>query len=603
MLDAARITLLGTTDIHGNVLDWDYYTDTPYSDAAGNHVGLAKISTLVAGVRAARGACSTVLLDAGDTIQGTPLAYYAARLDPARLGSAPLDPGAAAVHPVAGAMNTIGYDAAALGNHEFNYGIDVLNRFRSELNHPLLAANALQWGTDEPAFEEFVIKHVPVGPPGAHVGHERGHDHGDEQDTVGVGIVGLVTPGCAIWDKPVLDGRISFTGIVEQAAAVIPRVRAAGAEVVVVCCHSGLGPSSSYGEALPWPENASAMLAEEVPGIDVILVGHAHVEIPQRFVINTVTGSPVLLSEPLKWAMRLSVIDLDLHRGPQGRWQVARSQAVLLDAGTATEDPEIVRVVAAAHEATRRYVNSPIGTSRAAMSAATSRWQASAVIDFVNHVQAEAVTTALAGTEWADLPVLSIAAPFNAQAAIPAGTVSVRDVAALYSFDNTLEAIVLTGSQLTAYLEHSAAYFQQVRGTGPFAPAELTNAPRATAPAGTPDYNYDIIGGLGAGTATRLAYDIDIARPAGARISNLNYGGAPVTATDRFVVAINNYRASGGGNFPGVTAAQVVYDAQVEIRQLLIDWVTAAGTIDPDSFCGADWRLVADGRPISVLQR
>lgn len=581
-----RLTVLGTTDTHGNVLNWDYFKDAEYDDAKHNDVGLAKISTLVTAMRAERGDCATLTLDAGDTIQGTPLAYYYARIDPITGAKAP-------IHPMAAAMNAIGFDAAAIGNHEFNYGIETLRKFQSQLHHPLLCANALDWNTGKPAFPEYVIKKVRVGD---HQGHSAGHRHDDGNgEYVKVGIVGLVTPGCAIWDKANLDGRIKFNGIVEQAKIVIPKVKAAGADIVIVSCHSGADTSSSYGDALPWPENASTLLAEQVPGIDAILVGHAHLEIPQRFVTNTATGKQVLLSEPLKWGERLTVMDLDLIRD-RGRWQVASSAATVLNANTVDADPAVVSLVAKQHEKVRSYVNSVIGTSTAAMSAATSRYQDTAAMDFINYVQADAVKKALAGSPSAGLPILSIAAPFNAAAAIPAGNVTVRDVAGLYIFDNTLLGIVFTGAQVRAYLEFSASYFKQISGTGPFTPDQLTNAVTPIAPNGTPDYNYDIMGGLDA----PLTYDIDIAQPVGSRIKNLAYGGAPLTDGQQFVIAINNYRQSGGGNFPGVKTAPVVYNAQVEIRQLIIDWVTAAKVIDPTVFASQDWRLISGGQPITI---
>lgn len=579
-----RLTVLGTTDTHGNVLNWDYFKDAEYDDAQHNDVGLAKISTLVKAMRAERGRCATLMLDAGDTIQGTPLSYYFARIDPITDPSAPK-------HPMAVAMNAIGYDAAALGNHEFNYGLDTLRKFQSQLHHPLLGANALYWQSTKAAFPEFVIKRVPVGD---HRGHGPDHRHGRGEE-IKVGIVGLVTPGCAIWDKANLDGKISFNGIVEQAKLVIPKVKKAGADIVIVSCHSGADTSSSYGDALPWPENASTLLAQQVPGIDAILVGHAHVEIPQRFVTGPDGKKQVLLSEPLKWGERLTVMDLDLVRGRHG-WQVVNSSSTVLNANTVPEDPEIVRLVSKAHAEVRTYVNGVIGTSKAPMSAATSRYQDTAAMDFINYVQADAVKTALAGTSSAALPVLSIAAPFNPDASIPAGNVTVRDVAGLYIYDNTLLGIVFTGKQIKAYLEYSAAYFKQVTGTGPFTPDQLTNAVTPTAPTGTPDYNYDIMGGLDAS----LSYDIDVSQPVGSRILNLAYAAVPVADDQQFVIAINNYRQSGGGGFPGVTAAPVVYNAQVDIRQLIIEWVTAQKTIDPSVFAKQDWKLVSGGQPITI---
>ncbi len=583
--DAFRLTVLGTTDTHGNILNWDYFKDAEYDDAQHNDVGLAKIATLVNAMRAERGHCSTLTLDAGDTIQGTPLSYYYARIDPITGSRAP-------IHPMAAAMNAIGFDAAALGNHEFNYGVETLRKFQSQLHHPLLGANALDWHTGKAAFPEFIIRRVRVGD---HRGHSFGHRHSGHEEYVKVGIVGLVTPGCAIWDKANLDGKIKFNGIVEQAKIVIPKVLKAGADVVIVSCHSGADTSSSYGDALPWPENASTLLAQQVPGIDAILVGHAHVEIAQRFVTGPDGVKQVLLSEPLKWGERLTVMDLDLVR-KHGKWTVGTASSTVLNANTVSADSHIVTLVTKQHEAVRAYVNGVIGTSATAMSASTSRYQDTAAMDFINYVQADAVKKALAGSSSASLPLLSIAAPFNPDAAIPAGNVTVRDVAGLYIYDNTLLGITFTGAQVKAYLEYSAAYFKKITGTGPFTPDQLTNAVTPTAPTGTPDYNYDIMGGLDA----PLTYDIDIAQAVGSRILNLAYAGVPVAADRKFVVAINNYRQSGGGGFPGVTTAPVVYNAQVEIRQLIIDWVTTNKNIDPTVFAKLDWRLVSGGQPITI---
>jgi len=565
-----RITVLGTTDLHGNVYNWNYFNNATYSDKSGNHIGIAKAATLIKAVREERGADRCITIDAGDTIQGTPLAYYYAKIDPITGGSE---------HPMATAMNSLGYDAAALGNHEYNYGLDTLRTFEEQCDFPLLSANSVDWDSGEPVFTPYVLKRIQV--PG--------------EKPVTVGILGLVTPGVAIWDKTNVEGKVRFPGIVEQAKVMVPRMKAAGADVVVVSAHSGSTTSSSYGDALPFPENASRLLAEQVPEIDAILVGHAHVEVSQLKVPNAVTGREVLLSEPLYWGMRVSVMNLDLVK-VRGQWTVAASSATTLNANTVPEDAEIAALVRPAHEKVLTYVNGVIGTCTQAMSASTSRYEDTAAMDFINLVQGQAVKEALAGTPHAGLPVLSIAAPFNKGAAIPAGEVTVRDVAGLYIFDNTLLGITLTGAQVKDYLETSATYFQQMSGNGPFPASAVTNAPTTLAPGGTPDYNYDIMGGLDAD----LTYDIDISRDPGSRITNLSYAGAPIDPTATFVVAINNYRQSGGGNFPHVKGAPVVYNRTVEIRQLMIDWVTAHEVIDPPSFFSVDWKLTSGGSPVVI---
>ena len=565
-----RLTVLGTTDLHGNVFNWDYFKDSEYGDSKNNDIGVAKAATLIKMVRAERGADSCLTLDAGDTIQGTPLAYYYAKLDPITGGSK---------HPMAVAMNLVGYDAAALGNHEYNYGLDTLRTFEEQCNFPLLSANSVDWDSGQPVFRPYVIKTVQV--PG--------------QKPVRVGILGLVTPGVAIWDKANVEGRVKFPGIVEQAKVFVPRMKAAGADVVIVSAHSGATTSSSYGDALPYPENASTLLAEQVPDIDAILVGHAHVEIPEKLVTNAVTGKQVLLSEPLYWGMRVTVMDIDLQK-VRGQWKVVDRHATVLNSNTVPGDPEILGAVSAAHQQVRSYVNSVIGTCTEAMSAATSRYEDTAAMDFINLVQAETVKANLAGTAGEGLPVLSIAAPFNKFAAIPQGEVTVRDVAGMYIYDNTLLGIVLTGAQIKDYLEKSATYFKKVAGPGTYAAADVTNAKTDLAPNGTPDYNYDIMGGLDAA----LTYDIDLTADGGSRITGLAYDGGAIDLGAKFVVAINNYRQSGGGNFPHVKTAPVVYNRQVEIRQLIIDWVTAKGVVDPPSFESVDWRLVAGTTPLTI---
>ncbi|WP_454699063.1 bifunctional metallophosphatase/5'-nucleotidase [Arthrobacter humicola] len=563
------LTVLGTTDLHNNVFNWDYFKNTSYADAAGNKIGIAQASTLIKAMRAECGAANTLTIDAGDTIQGMPLAYYFAKIRPIS---------DSVTHPMALAMNAVGYDAVGLGNHEFNYGIPLLRTWEKQLDFPLLGANVHDAVTGQRAFTPYVLKRIKT-------------DNG----WLTVGLVGFVTPGCALWDRDNVQGKLDFNGIVEEARTVIPQMKAAGADVVIVSSHSGATPGSSYGDALPFPENASTLLAEEVPGIDAILVGHAHVEIPERFVTHKATGKQVLLTEPLKWGMRVSVMDLRLTK-ERGRWNVTSASSHLLDAKTAEPDPAVVRAVQAGHEATVKYVNEVIGTSTAALSTGTACWQDSAAIDAINFVQASTIKAELAGGANAGLPVLSIAAAFSRAVDVKAGPLTIRDVAGLYIFDNTLLSIKVTGAQVKAYLEWSAQYFKPVTGTTAGA-ADVTNSVTPTAPGGTPDYNYDVVYGLDA----PLTYDIDLARPVGSRISNLSYGGEALRADQEFAMAINNYRQSGGGNFPGVKTAPVLSNSQQEIRQRIIDYVVDSGTLDAALFSRSDWRLVVNGQPLTVI--
>jgi 2',3'-cyclic-nucleotide 2'-phosphodiesterase/3'-nucleotidase len=556
--DSLTITIMGTSDLHANALNWDYYKDATYSDSAGNAIGLARVSSVVNQIRATRGRDRTMLFDAGDTIQGSPLGFYYALVDPVNASGA--------VHPIAAQMNAIGYDAVALGNHEFNYGLDFLDYWISQMDADVLAANAVRAGTKVPAYTPYTIKtmKVPGRPP------------------LRVGVLGLTNPGVVIWDKANVSGKLEVQDLVEAAARWVPVMRRAGAHVVVVSAHSGDSGRSSYTGDLP-VENAAALVAEQVPGIDAILFGHAHVDVPQRIVKNLATGREVVLSEPKNWGQRLSVFDLTVEYA-KGKWAVTSGSSTTVNTNTVVDDPALVAVVRAQHDAVVRYVNTPVAVSTEAMSAAEACWKDTAILDYVNAVQTATVAAAVAGTPEAALPIVSIAAPFNRAATFPAGQVTIKDVAGLYIYDNTLLASIMTGAQIKDYLEYSAKYFAVVAPDAPIAPATWTNA------GSTPDYNYDQFSGV--------EYGVDISQPVGSRIVGLSFNGAPVAADQRFLVAVNNYRQSGGGGFPHIQGAPVVYNAQVAIREAIVSYASAAGTIDPADFHVENWRLVRNGTPV-----
>ncbi|MET8265418.1 bifunctional metallophosphatase/5'-nucleotidase [Micromonospora arida] len=553
------LTLLGTSDTHGNVYNWDYYRDAEYDDSKQNDIGVAKLATLINQIRRERRGKATLVLDAGDTIQGTPLATYYAKQEPITATGEK--------HPMARAMNVIDYDAVTLGNHEFNYGLPLLDLWIRQLGFPALAANAVNAKTGKPAFLPYVIKKVSLG---------------FAAPTLRVGILGLTNPGVAIWDKGNVEGKLRFDDMIATAAKWVPIMRARGADLVLISAHGGDSGTSSYGPELP-NENPVALIAQQVPGIDAILFGHAHNEVVERFVTNERTGTQVLLSEPSKWGQRLTRMDFTLTR-ERGRWTITKKAATMLNTNTVVEDPKVLAAVRAQHQKTVAYVNQVVATSTVELSAAESRYKDTPILDFINHVQTEVVGAALAGTAYADLPVLSIAAPFSRTAVFPAGDVKIRDVAGLYVYDNTLEAVVLSGAEVRAYLEYSAKYFRTFAPGAPVDPEQISD------PA-VPDYNYDVFSGLD--------YDIDISKPVGQRITRLVLSGTdtPVADNAQFVVAVNNYRRSGGGNFPGIVKTQV-YNAQQEIRQLLIDWAQAKGTIDPADFFQPNWRLVREGVPV-----
>lgn len=554
------LTVLGTADVHGYVRNWDYFRNAHYEDGHGSEVGFAKLSALIDRLRAERGRDRTLLLDAGDTIQGTPLTQYYAKVEPITKTGAK--------HPIAAVMNAMRYDVMAVGNHEFNYGIPLLRAFEQQLEFPILGANVLEAGTQKPAFKPYVMRTVQAG----------------GRKPVNVGVLGLTTPGSAVWDRAHVEGRLNFADMVETAREWVPRIKAAGADVVVVNMHSGIEAGTRQIFGLP-PLNAGRLVAENVPDIDAVLTGHSHQDIPEVVATNQQTGKQVVLATPWRWGSMVAVIDLQLELR-DGAWTVVGSGSSNADATAVAEDPRIVSLAQPYHDTVLKYVNTEIGNSSERMTTERSRFEDTPALDLINEVQTEAVRNVLAGGPHATKPILSIAAPFTRTAVIPQGPVSIRDVASLYIYDNTLLAVDLTGSQLKDYLERSAEYFTQQSATGTVDPDTLTNA------GGQPDYNFDALSGVD--------YDIDVSRPVGQRIVKLSRNGLPVGPNDRFVLAINNYRQGGGGNFPHVAAAPVLVNNNQEVRQLIVDWISAKRTLSPADFFVKNWRLVRGNQELVI---
>ena len=510
------LVVAGTTDVHGRLRGWNYEFNRPDSAR-----GLARAATIVDSLRHAAPE-RLVLLDAGDLLQGNALTYVAARV-------APPD----APHPVMAAMNAMQYDAAAIGNHEFNYGVPFLDNTLRQASFPFLAANALHPdGTH--AYPSWTI--VVRGP-------------------VRVGIVGATTPGANVWDRDNLKGRLVIADIVPAVRAAVADVRAAGADVVLVTVHSGLDGASSYdtvATTLP-SENVAARLAREIAGIDMILFGHSHQEVGDTLI------NGVLLMQPKNWATSVGVAHLTLAQ-QNGHWTVAAKDSRVIQAAGHREDPLVVAATESAHRATIRWVTTPIGRTPVAWRADSARVADTPLIDFILETERRAAGTDLAST-----------AAFSLDASLDSGVVTVARLQALYPYDNTLRAIRITGQQLRDYLEQSARYFRTATdGT-------------VTVDPSIPGFNFDIVSGA--------EYTLDVSRPIGQRVTRLDVRGRPVQPVDSFTMALNNYRQTGGGGYTMLSGAPLVYDRQQEIRQLLVDEVRRKGTITPDEYVTRNWRI------------
>lgn len=517
----AWITILSTTDLHGNILPVDYYTNKP--DAR----GLAKVATII---RAARkeNPQGTLLVDSGDTIQGTPLEYVHNKMD-----NAPPD-------PMMLSMNALAFDAMAVGNHEYNFGLNVLNKARGEARFPWLSANTYKMGTNETAYQPYNVK---------------------ELNGVRVGVLGLTTAGIPSWENKENYAGLEFREPVAEARKWVAILRTKErVDLVVVAMHMGLEEDLRTGEVTPGQaphENEAVAIAEQVKGIDLILMGHTHRDVPDL----TINGA--LLTQANAWGRHVARADVYLERDEKGRWRVAAKQARTLAVTDRTEvDAEIAKLAEPYDRETQGWLARVIGESPAELSAEQASFRDTAILDLIQRVQLEVGK--------ADV---SMVANFNPRARLPKGAVSVRDIAGLYIYENTLVVLEVTGQQLKDALEHSAKYFL------PYAPgksaAELVDEK-------IPGFNFDIAEGV--------TYDLDITKPAGQRIQNLHFRGQPLNPAQKLRLATNNYRVNGGGGYTMYKGAPEVFRSTEEIRELIIDWVTEHKRVPTEPT--NNWRLV-----------
>jgi len=517
--DRVQITILGTTDLHGNILPVDYYTNKA------DNRGLAKIATLIKRVRKEHP--NVLLIDSGDTIQGSPLESFHGRKN-----NQPPD-------PMMLAMSSLNYDAMAVGNHEYNFGLKVLEKARNEANFPWLSANTYDKTSQKPHYKPYVVKEVAG---------------------VRIGILGLTTPGIPYWDNPPNYAGLEFHEPVAEARKWVPILRdQERADVVVVAMHMGLGEDLRTGEVSPGQvphENEAITIAKEVPGVDVIFMGHTHRDVPSLYI------NGVLLTQANHWGRHLARADVYLQKTGTN-WRVYAKSARTIPADDRVEpDPEVVKIAEPYDRETEGWLSKVVGESSEELTARDARFRDTAILDLIQKVQLEAGK--------ADV---SMVASFNQEARIEKGQVSVRDIAGLYVYENTLVVLEVTGQQLKDALEHSAKYYKPyVEGK---APSDLIDEK-------IPAYNFDIAEGV--------TYDLDISKPIGQRIQNLRFRGQPLSPSKKLRLATNNYRVNGGGGYTMYKAAPVVYRSSEEIREMIIDWVERNKTIPTKP--NNNWRIL-----------
>ncbi|TNV19631.1 bifunctional 2',3'-cyclic-nucleotide 2'-phosphodiesterase/3'-nucleotidase [Buttiauxella sp. B2] len=568
------LRILETTDLHSNMMDFDYYKDTPTEK-----FGLVRTASLI---NAARGeTVNSVLVDNGDLIQGSPLGDY--------MAAKGLKKGD--IHPVYKALNTLDYAVGNLGNHEFNYGLDYLHMALSGAKFPYVNANVIDAKTNKPLFTPYVIKETAV------------KDKDGKEQTLRIGYIGFVPPQIMTWDKTNLEGKVTVADITETARLYVPQMRKQGADLVVVIAHSGLSSDPYHAMA----ENSVYYLSE-VPGVDAILFGHAHAVFPGKDFANikgvdlekgTLNGIPAVM--PGMWGDHLGVVDLVLNND-SGTWKVTSSKAEarpiydsVAKKALVSEDAKLVKVLKHDHDATREFVSKPIGKSSDNMYSYLALVQDDPTVQVVNNAQTAYVEKYIQGDpDLANLPVLSAAAPFkvggrkNDPASfveVEKGQLTFRNAADLYLYPNTLVVVKTTGKEVKEWLECSAGQFNQI-DVNSTKPQSLINWD------GFRTYNFDVIDGVD--------YQIDVSQPArydgecqmvnpkAERIKELTFKGKPIDPNATFLVATNNYRAY-GGKFAGTGDSHIAFASPDENRSVLANWITASKEIHPA--VDNNWRL------------
>jgi 2',3'-cyclic-nucleotide 2'-phosphodiesterase/3'-nucleotidase len=569
-----RLRLLGLTDLHANLYPYDYYRDRP-----DNSVGLARAASLVAEARSEAPNC--LLFDNGDILQGTPLGDLAAEAIIA-------DP--TAVHPVIAAMNRLDYAVATLGNHDFNYSLEALERAYAQARFPVVCSNVRKSDGSPWLPPSIVIERTLVD--------ESGTAH-----RLKVGVIGVAPPQIAQWDEAHVRGRLTTVDIVEAARAELSELKGR-IDLVVVLCHSGISRLAST----PGEENAGQDLAK-LDGVDALFLGHQHLLLPGEDFVGlpgvdtergTIHGKPAVMAG--FWGSHLGVIDLELER--DATWRVtgaqvevrpiARRDATGGASALVESDVAVLEAAKTAHEATLRHIRTPIGRLVTPLQTYFALIGDSPTVDLINEAQrAYAAPLAAARADLASLPMLSAAAPFKcggrsgpySYTDIAAGPLAMKDVADIYPYPNSLRVVKVDGATLREWLERSASIFRRID------PSVHDEQP-LLGPAFAA-YNFDVIDGVECliDVTQPARYDESgaLIAPESRRIRELTFKGAPVDPNQSFLVVTNNYRASGGGGFPGCDGTSVVIEAPDANRDVLLKYVESKTEIAPKS--NSAWRF------------
>lgn len=528
--------IYATTDLHGMLL--------PFDNTEGEAVdrSLANLASVVE----SEGNKNILLFDNGDILQGDPLAYYYNFID------------TAGTHIIADILNYLGYDAASVGNHDIEAGHPVYDRVRREYNFPMLAANAVDVRTGEPYFEPYTVL---------------------EKKGIKVVVFGLITPSVPRWLPESLYRGIRFENMVATARKWMPAMQAERPDLIIGLFHSGMGDERDSGD----DENSTLSVAINVPGFDVIFCGHDHRQDVRE--VRSSSGEKVLVLDGGSRAEVLMNVTVTMRRQDDGSLQPELS-GKLIPMNTLPESAVFLERYSDVSGRLKEYTSEVIGRSSASATTRDAFFGPSAFVDLIHHVQ-----LGITGAQ------ISLAAPLSFDQRIDEGDLRIRDMFRLYRFENFLYTVRMTGGEIDRHLEHAAGqWFQTMtKSTDLMLRYRLDESGSPVMVNGTarlqnPSYNFD--------SALGIRYIVDVSKPRGAMIDITSLSdGTPFSYSAEYLVAVNSYRASGGGgHFPaaGITAKElvgrIVSATDRDLRHYLTGWIREKGTITPVET--GEWRII-----------
>lgn len=567
---------MATSDLHMQMIAYDYVNDRQTGGDS-----LARLATLIRAARteAADAQAICLLMDNGDTLQGTPLGVHLARH-------------AVTPHPMVAAFNTLGYDAVGIGNHDFDHGIDYLARCLAQYAAPVICSNLTS-----PLLPELVAHHTLT---------RTGTTSCGADVSLRIGFVSALPLQTASWNRHHLDEAAQVVAPLPALERAVQDARDDGAEIVIALAHMGIAQFDEGEDA----QNQVIDVAG-IAGVDAVIAGHTHLRFPGPDHKNTpnvdcdkgiVAGKAVVM--PGSSASELGVIDLCLNRPDENSpWQVTVEHVALrsLTPGV-SEEPGIVALAEKAHLDTRAHLASPVAHLATPMHSYFALACPSDVPALMAGAKSHAISKAVAGTDLADLPLLAaVATPATGGydgpdnfIELPAGQLQQRHISNLIPYANQIWAVKATGARIAGWLERSALLFNVLQ---PNTPDQMLIDPHV------PGFRFDAIYGLRYQIDLTQASRFDAAgRPidgAVGRISKMEWQGQPVQPDQEFLVAVTDHRAGGGGTFRPFEDAEIVVREHAPLDAALIDYLNTSDRQTARS--AAPWRFARTSGLSAVL--